>query len=119
MLARAREIVAESAKLGEVDVLVGRNRHTSEPSVRALLLETAGDAAARARASACGTARGASREYPAFFAQVIQPLLKHELIDGHVRDAFDATGVRRVVTGDPADSAFSPSFEAGRVPSLS
>ena len=111
MLARAREIVAESAKLGEIDVLWSGGIDTTAV-VCALLLETAGDAAARARLRVRYCARSVG-EYPAFFAQVIQPLLKHELIDGHVRDAFDATGVRRVVTGDPADMLFGTFVMAG------
>ena len=68
--------------------------------VVAFLEATRADPAARARLLVRLAPRSID-ENPRFFARAIAPALRHEMLDGHVRDAFPPGA--RVVTGDPAD----------------
>ena len=102
MMQRAEQIMRDHT--GEIDVLWSGGIDTTAAVVA--LLQVPG-AKERIRIRYC---ERSVTEYPRFFREHISTM-RHELIKGHVRDAFD--GVRPVVTGDPADMLLGTFVMAG------
>jgi histone H3 len=113
MMERAREALHLCKERGNKEIyLLWSGGIDTTAAVCAFLQVTEGDEEARQRLVVRYTKRSI-HEYPAFFHDVIVKQIKHQMIEGHVRDVFNVddedvpeSEIPIVVTGDPADMLF-------------